>query len=133
MCPWTLEALTAGLNTEWFFLMQARAHFTRAWRRGSYLNLSGPETLGLAVDTPGEEKTRTAFGEDTGPASELLCFVAPLGELHRGFSGTPLCPFPLADPHPDPQTVSTSLFILASYSMLYPLGGRLVLPFHASP
>lgn len=59
MCLWTLEAPTAGLNTEWFFLMQARAHFTRAWRRGSYLNLPGPETLGVAVDTPGEEKTQS--------------------------------------------------------------------------
>lgn len=58
MCPWTLEAPTAGLKTEWFFLMQARAHFTEAWRRGSYLNLPGPETLGVAVDTPGEEKTQ---------------------------------------------------------------------------
>lgn len=89
MCLWTLEAPTAGLNTEWFFLMQTRAHFSRAWRRSSYLNLSGPETLGLAVDTPGEEKVHTAFGEDAGPVSELLCFVDPLVELHRGFSGTP--------------------------------------------
>lgn len=57
MYPWTLEAPTAGLKTEWFFLVQARAHFTKAWRRGRYLNLPGPETLGVAVDTPGEENT----------------------------------------------------------------------------
>lgn len=58
MCPWTPEPPTAGLNAEWFFLMQARAHFTRVWRRGSYLNPPGPEMLGLAVDTPGKEKTQ---------------------------------------------------------------------------
>lgn len=90
MCLWTLEAPTAGLRPEWFLLIQARAGFTGACRRGHYLNPPGPETSVWSGHS--RKREDTAFGEVAGPASGLLCFETPW------FSETHPRPLPLAEP-----------------------------------
>lgn len=121
MCVWTLESSAAGLKPAWFFLMQA--HFTRTCRRGSSLHLSGPETLGWQWTL--QKGRHSPWGGCRASVwAALLCARPPLIELQRGFLETHPCPSPLAGPSP-PPAANTSLFILGSYSLLFPLGGRL--------